>query len=166
MAKDDQKFSNLPSPPAPLFFNDKERALQKAVSTEINERVLGQQILYYAIDKERTSFHPIYGEAINKVFLPPVAVYASVEWQGNIITSETNLGTDTIEKVVIHFHNKRVQDDQRLQVFVGDFVLYGQRLFEIVSMIETRQLFGNIEHKAETSANCIQSRLGLLDISY
>ena len=75
----DDKWKKPEQPPPPMFLGEKERDLVKQVNDEIIERVAGQQVLYYAIDLETTNFHPIYGEAIQKTFLPPVRVYARVE---------------------------------------------------------------------------------------
>ena len=68
------------SPPPPLFLGKKERDLVKQVNDELIEKVIGQQVLYYPIDLERTQFHDLYGEAVKKTFLPPVRVYALVEF--------------------------------------------------------------------------------------
>ena len=53
-------------PPPPLFLGKKERDLVKQVNDELIENVIGQTILYYSIDLERTNFHDLYGEAIEK----------------------------------------------------------------------------------------------------
>jgi hypothetical protein len=66
-------------PPPPLFLGKKERDLVKQVNDELIEKVIGQQILYYPIDMQTTDFHDLYGEAIEKTFLPPVRIYALVE---------------------------------------------------------------------------------------
>ena len=68
------------APPPPLFLGKKERDLVKQVNDELIEKVIGQQILYYPIDMETTNFHPLYGEAVDKTYLPPVRVYALVEF--------------------------------------------------------------------------------------
>ena len=52
------------APPPPLFLGEKERNLVKQVNDELVEKVIGQQILYYSIDLERTNFHSLYGEAV------------------------------------------------------------------------------------------------------
>ena len=70
------KWSKPASPPPPLFLGEKERDLVKQVNDELIERVIGQQIVYYPIDISRTNFNDLYGEAIEKTFLPPVRVYA------------------------------------------------------------------------------------------
>ena len=90
----DDKWKQPDSPPPPMFFGKKERDLVKQVNDEIIERVVGQQVLYFPIDVERTNFHSIYGEAIEKTFLPPVRVYALVEYQGVETTFTSNLGVD------------------------------------------------------------------------
>ena len=64
------------APPPPLFLGKKERDLVKQVNDELIEKVIGQQILYYPIDLEATNFHELYGEAVQKTYLPPVRVYA------------------------------------------------------------------------------------------
>ena len=82
MANTKNKWSQPEAPPPPLFLGEKERDLVKQVNDELIERVIGQQILYYPIDLEHTNFHPLYNEAIVKSFLPPVRVYALVEFGG------------------------------------------------------------------------------------
>ena len=81
------------APPPPLFLGQKERDLVKQVNDELIEKVIGQQILYYPIDMDRTQFHELYGEAIKKTFLYPIRVYALVEF--------TDYSTDYLENVGI-----------------------------------------------------------------
>ena len=78
MAHDENKWTQPSAPPPPLFTGEKERDLVKQVNDELIERVIGQQVVYYPISMERTNFHPLYGEAIKKSFLPPIRVYALV----------------------------------------------------------------------------------------
>ena len=61
-------------PPPPLFLGEKERDLVKQVNDELIERVIGQQILYYPVSAEYTNYHPVYGEAINKI-MPKLTFY-------------------------------------------------------------------------------------------
>ena len=60
------EWSQPEAPPPPLFAGKKERDLVKQVNDELIERVIGQQVLYYPIDLNASSFHPLYGEAIEK----------------------------------------------------------------------------------------------------
>ena len=78
MADENNKWSRADAPPPPLFFNNKERDLVKQVNDELIERVIGQQIMYYPISLEHTNFHPLYEEAIEKTFLPPIRLQQSL----------------------------------------------------------------------------------------
>ena len=160
---DKNKWKQPSESPPPLFIGKKERDLVKQVNDELIERVIGQQVLYYPISLEHTNFHPLYGEAIEKTFLPPVRVYALVEWEGLETTWANKIGVDKQASVVIHFHKRRLTEDQDLFVRVGDFVSYGDIYYEIVSLNEPKQLFGQVDHRIEISAKCIRSREGLFD---
>ena len=155
---------NQPSaPPPPLFLGKKERDLVKQVNDELIERVIGQTIAYYSVDIERTNFHDLYGEALTKTFLPPVRVNALVEFDGITTKYSSNVGLDKDSSITVHFHKRRLTEDQDLYVREGDFVLYGKILYEIVTLSEPKQLFGQIDHLLEISAKCIWAREGLFD---
>tara|TARA_R110000824_G_scaffold8295_8_gene37450 strand:- start:5240 stop:5734 length:495 start_codon:yes stop_codon:yes gene_type:complete len=160
---DDNKWKQPDAPPPPLFLGEKERNLVKQVNDELIERVIGQQIAYYPIDTEFTNFHSLYGEAIQKTFLSPVRVYALVEFDGIQTKFSTNIGLDKEISITVHFHKRRLTEDQELFVREGDFVLYGDIYYEIVTLAEPKQLFGQIDHRIEISAKCIRAREGLFD---
>ena len=160
----DDKWKQPDAPPPPLFVGEKERNLVKQVNDELLERVVGQQVVYYAIDLERTNYHDIYGEAIEKTFMPPVRVYALVEWDGLRTISEST-GLDKSVSITVNFHKRRLTEDQNLFVREGDFVLYGKTYYEITNLAEPKQLFGQIEHKFEVSAKCTRAREGMFDAS-
>lgn len=160
---EDNKWNKPASPPPPMFFGKKERDLVKQVNDEIIERVVGQQVLYFPIDIDHTNFHPLYGEAIEKTFLPPIRVHALVEFQGIETAGADNLYLDKLTKIKVNFHKRRLTEDQDLYVREGDFVRYGEVFYEIVKLIEPRLLFGQVEHRFEIQAECIRSRDGLFN---
>ena len=157
------EWSQPPQPPPPMFLGEKERNLVKQVNDELIERVIGQQVLYYPISVEHTDYHDVYGEAIKKTFLPPIRVYALVEWGGIETTTDTSYGADKNSEITVHFHKRRLTEDQDLFVREGDFVLYGSLYYEIVTLSEPKQLFGQIDHRIEISAKCVKARKGLFD---
>ena len=159
----DNKWNKPSSPPPPMFFGEKERDLVKQVNDEIIERVVGQQILYFPLDLEHTNYHPIYGEAIEKTFLPPVRVHALVEYQGIETSDMEGIAIDKSTKVKVMFHKRRLTEDQDLFVREGDFVRYGEIFYEIVKLMEPKLLFGQVEHRFEIQAECIRSRDGLFN---
>jgi len=151
------------APPAPLFLGEKERNLVKQVNDELLERVIGQQIAYYPISRAKSNYHPLYGEAIEKNFLSPVRVYALIEWPDATTVYADNIGLDKEWHLTIHFHRRRLCEDQDTFVREGDFVLYGETLYEIVKTSLPRMLFGQIEHAFEITAVCLMAREGLFD---
>jgi len=156
------KWSQPDQAPPPLFLGKKERDLVKQVNDELIERVIGQQIVYYPIDITHTNYHSLYGEAIEKTFLPPIRVFVLVNWEGHPTNTE-NFGADHISSITVHFHKRRLTEDQDLFVRVGDFINYGERYYEIVLLDEPKQLFGQSRHKMEILAKCQQARTGLFN---
>jgi len=157
--KKDSNIAQLPpdSPPPPLFLGEKERNLVKQINDELIERVIGQTIVYYPIDRETTNYHPIYGEAVQKTFLAPIKVQALIEWEGSKTSTEA-YGIDRVTSITVKFHRRRLTEDQDLFVREGDFVAYGDTFYEIVTLNEAKRLFGQIDHKFEIIAKCIKAR--------
>lgn len=158
----DNEWTQPTQPPPPLFLGEKERDLVKQVNDELIERVVGQGIFYYPISMEHTNFHPVYGEAMTKSFLPPVRVYALVLWEG-YVTELTNMGLDKRLSITVHFHNRRISEDQDLYVREGDFVKYGDTYFEIVEWNQAQPLFGQVDNQMEIQVKCIKAREGVFD---
>tara|TARA_Y100000034_G_scaffold58585_1_gene71371 strand:+ start:1300 stop:1791 length:492 start_codon:yes stop_codon:yes gene_type:complete len=159
----DNKWKQPTNPPPPLFVGQKEKDLVKQVNDELIERVIGQQVLYYAVDPERTDYHDLYGEALKKTFLSPIRVYALVEWEEFTSTYSQNIGIDQNASIVVHFHKRRLTEDQNLFVRQGDFVLYSDVFYEIMTLAEPTQLFGQPDTMVEISAKCVRAREGLFD---
>jgi len=151
------------SPPPPLFLGKKERDLVKQVNDELIEKVIGQQVLYYPIDMETTNFHDLYGEAIEKTYLPPVRVYALVEYTSFETEYLESAGIDKQWEVMVHFHKRRLTEDQDLFVREGDFILYNNHYYEIVKLSEPKLLFGQSDREFEIAATCKRARKGLFD---
>ena len=163
------KWTQPTSPPPPLFVGQAERDFVKQINDEVIEKIIGQQLLYFPIDIERSKYHPLYGEAIKKTFLPPIRIYSLVEFMGSDRT-QTELGFDNLYNITAHFHKRRLTKDQDLFVRLGDFVQYDQMYFEIVDVYEPRYLFGQDSDFAdgtslEVTAVCKQARKGLFDAS-
>lgn len=162
---DDNKWSKPDAPPPPLFLGKKERDLVKQINDELVEKVIGQQILYYPIDLRATKFHELYGEAIKKTYLPPIRVYALVEFTDYSTDYMESAGIDKSWEIMVHFHKRRLEEDQDLYVREGDFVLYGDYYYEVVSLSEPKLLFGQAGREFEIAARCKRARKGLFDAS-
>ena len=159
------KWNQPAEAPPPMFAGKKEKDLVKQVNDELIERVIGQTIVYYPIDIERTNFHDLYGEAITKTFLPPVRVFALVEFDGIQTKFLSGVGLDKDATITVHFHKRRLTEDQDLFVREGDFLLYGDIFYEIQTLGEPTRIFGQIDDRMEISAKCKRARKGLFDAS-
>jgi len=159
----DNKWNKPAAPPPPMFFGKKEKDLVKQVNDEIIERVVGQQVLYFPIDIDHTNFHELYGEAIEKTFLPPVRVYARVEYGGIETKFVDNVGIDKDTPLKVMFHKRRLTEDQDLFVREGDFVRFGSNYYEITKLLEPKLLFGQEDTQFEIVAECIKARQGTFD---
>ena len=163
MSDPKNKWTRPGAPPAPMFFGEKERNLVKQVNDELAERVLGQTIAYYPISIEESNFNDIYGEAKEKVALPPVRVFAYVAVDNQ--QTNTKFGYEYQTKITVNFHRRRLVEDQNLYVRVGDFVQYGEVFYEIVKTYnDTRYYFGQVEHKFQISAECVKARDGVFRV--
>ena len=112
-----------------------------------------------------TDFHELYGEAVKKTYLPPIRVYALVEFTDYSTDYMESAGIDKSWEIMIHFHKRRLEEDQDLYVREGDFVLYGDYYYEIVSLSEPKLLFGQAGREFEIAARCKRARKGLFDAS-
>ena len=162
MPNEKNKWSQPSNPPPPLFLGEKERDLVKQFNDELIERVIGQVIAYYPIDLEHTNFHPLYNEPIVKSFLPPIRVHALIDFQGQE-TKFDKYGIDKMTKITVHFHKRRLTEDQDVFVREGDFIAYGESFYEVVALKEPKELFGQVDRRVEISAECIKAREGMFD---
>jgi hypothetical protein len=155
MAKKKNKWTQPEAPPPPLFTGKKEKDLVKQINDELIERVIGQAVVYYPISLEHTNFHPLYGEA-------PIHIHALVDWEG-YKTTTNNFGVDRRPSIIVHFHKRRLVEDQELFVREGDFLFYDNSYFEIVTLLEPKRVFGDSNIKMEIAAKCIKARDGVFD---
>lgn len=163
-SQDDTKgWGGIAQPPPPMFLGQKEKDLVKQVNDELIEKVIGQPVAYYAIDYDNTEYHPIYGEAIVKNFYNPIRVHALVLWQGLETEHEDYIGVDRKTMIEVRFHRRRLNDDQNLVVREGDFVYWGGAYYEIFSVSNPRELWGQPGTRFEVIASCRKAREGMFD---
>ena len=102
---------------------------------------------------------------------PDIAGFGSYDWNYNLTLAAikkvkqlnpsciTVLGGANAE---INLNDNKVFLERNKTV---DFVVYGDVFYEIVTLGEPKQLFGQIDHRIEISAKCIRAREGLFDAS-
>ena len=90
------------TPPPPLFVGRAERDFVKQINDEVIEHVVGQQVLYFPLDIKTTNYNDLYGEAIEKTFLPPIRVYSLINYEGSTRTQD-EYGFDSIFNITIFY---------------------------------------------------------------
>lgn len=97
--------------------------------------------------------------------MPPIRVYALVEYTDFSTDYMEDVGIDKSWEVMVHFHKRRLEEDQDLYVREGDFVLYNDSYYEIVKLTEPKLLFGQAGQDFEIAARCRRARRGLFNAS-
>ena len=78
-------------------------------------------------------------------------------------TKTTPLGVDRIENISVSFQKRRLTEDQNLFVREGDFVQYGEFLYEILTLEEPQWLYGQVDSQFEIVAKCVRASEGLFN---
>lgn len=140
------------------FVTERELTQLDRWTRELMQHVVVQTILYYAVDPEATRVHDLYDEAIEKVWRPPVEVSALVQYD-NPSTRSTGAGPDRTHTFVADCHTQELIE-RNVVPREGDFVEYGQLFFEISSVTQPAQAFGQANKRHLTRLTCVPSRQG------
>ena len=102
---------------------------------------------------------------LQKNFLSPIRVYVLVDWDESASTFGyvDGLHVDFSSQIVVHFHRRRLSEDQNLYTRVGDFIYYGDQYYEITTLKEPRPLFGQVDQSFEITAVCTRARGSYFD---
>lgn len=140
------------------FITDREVKFINDINRELIQRVVGQEIYYYAIDLEANRPHRLYRESVQKSWKPPVKVNALVLW-GNPTTAVTPLGADAKYEAEVYCHTQEL-DERNVRPREGDFVEFGGVFFEIASVTQPQIVFGEVNEKIMTKLACVPAREG------
>lgn len=145
------------------FITQRELNLIDSLDRELIQHVVGQEVKYYAVSVPETSPHRLYKEAIKKTWSPPVRINARVLWE-NQNTKTTQMGLDSSYAAEVYFHKKELRE-RNVQPREGDYLEFGNVVFEITSVTEPDIIFGKIDQKSQTKCVCIPSREGQMQVS-
>jgi hypothetical protein len=141
-----------------LFTGKKELAFVAQIGKELIQRVVGQEVVYYQILAEKTKTNDLYNEAINKTYAVPVKTNCLVYYE-NTSDAVTNFPPDSRFNVDVYFHNIELKE-RNLEPRMGDFVQFGEVVYEIYQVIRTQIAFGQIDQKVMTHCKCGPARQG------
>lgn len=134
-----------------LFRSRRDIDFVKAINGELMIRVVGEKLLYFAFSKRFNSTN-FYGESKEKVFDPPLEIYAFIQWQDQDTTT-TSFGQDIVYNIQVDFLNQHLEDIN-ITPKEGDCVEYDGKKFEIVQLTSPRLTFGKSGQDLGTRAIC------------
>jgi hypothetical protein len=148
---------------ARLFITEKEIQYHTDIAQEVIKDVIGQKVYYVAVSTNKSIINETYDEAIEKVYDGPIIVDAlcgQPEWE-NITDSH---GSYLKGKVEVLFQGRDLLL-KKITLSEGDFILYGNHAYEIVSYVPMENLWGQEEYDRSFKATCFTSRAGRFDPS-
>lgn len=144
-----------------LFVTQREIDFFNDIGKEIVKDIVGQQIIYWPVSTLKTKIHPVYNEAVKKIFENPIRVDALVgqpTWE----TKMTQFGPEQINKLEV-FIQARDLAQKQVEVSEGDFFTYGEQAYEIVSSVNMNNFFGQVEHDIGFKITGLLARAGEFD---
>lgn len=144
-----------------LFVTAREQNLISDLTKELFKDIAGQVIYYYPISELKTRNHELYNESPDKVFDAPIQLAALV---GSPEASvKTNIfGPDYLSSVEVFLHY-RDTIDVGVKVTLGDFIRWGDTLYEITNVSRMRNIYGHAEQLDGFRLECTQARKGQFD---
>lgn len=126
--------------------------------------MLGQFIYYYPISAMKTQIEPIYEEAIQKIFQTPIKIDVIADqptWNDKL-----NLwGHEQTSTIELFIHNKDILD-KNIRINEGDFFVYGDRTYEILSANTINNtIFGQVEYRIGIKIIGKIARQGQIDLN-
>lgn len=147
-----------------LYITNKEISFINDLTKEFFGDVVGQYIILYPISTMKTNVHPIYDEAIEKIFENPiklVVLAGQPDWE-----SKYNMfGNEQTNKMEIYVQARYLLDNN-IEVEEGDFFVYNDNVFEILSAVKINNIFGQAEYGVGLKIDAKIARKGQIDLNY
>lgn len=144
------------------FITELEFGFIERINKELIQNFVAQTVIYYAISLEHTVSNDLYNESIDKVWFSPIEINARVEFDNPGVTS-TSMTLDSIYSLEVFFHTDELED-RNVNPREGDFIEYGQIVFEITSVTKPQLVYGQVNNKIMTKCVCVPSREGQMQI--
>lgn len=134
-----------------LFRSKKDFEFIKRINQELIEKVVSEKITYYPIS-DQYSEKNFYGESREKVYDPPVEIYALVEWEDQEIKT-TEFGQDIVYNIRASILDKHLEDIN-VKPYEGDMVSYDDKRFEVIKIENPGQIMGKSQEDLGIILNC------------
>lgn len=146
-----------------LFITTKEINLISDLTKEVIRDLAGQVIYYYPINELKTLSHEVYNEATKKVFDAPIQLPAMVGSPESEIKSSI-FGPERLQQLEAYVQHKDMVD-MGVNIVTGDFLRYGDTLYEITNVARLMNIYGHAEQLDGYKITATQARKGQFDAS-
>lgn len=144
-----------------LFITQREQNLISDLTKEVIRDIGGQVVYYYPVSELKTRTHELYNESPDKVYDTPIQLPALVGSPESDVKTSI-FGPERLQKIQIFLHY-RDMIDIGVNVTTGDFVRYGDTLYEILNVARLQNIYGHAEQLDGFKLECVQARKGQLD---
>lgn len=141
---------------AQKFVTERELGLIRHWTKELVRDVSRQYVLYYAISAEDSVIHDVYDEAVTKTVMDPVKVNCRVEFDELAATTGQGVMDSNFE-LTVQIQPQELKD-RNLNPRAGDFVEWGQVMFEVTNVTTRNPAFGQANEKVTIQLTCFPSR--------
>jgi hypothetical protein len=140
------------------FIGQKELAFISAINKEFIQKVVDQEVYYYEILVEKTNRNSLYNEALTKTYAAPVKANCLLYYQ-NTTEQIGSLPPDAKFPLDVYFHVGELQE-RNLLPKMGDFLQFGQVMYEIYSVTQPQIVYGMIDQKVMYKCTAGPARQG------
>ena len=130
---------------ARLFVTNREVQFINDITKEVIKDIIGQYIYYYPISTLKTQVHPIYDEAVEKIFENPIkleVLAGQPEWEAK----SNQFGFEQTRKLELYV---QVRDllDKGFTISEGDYFVYGDMPYEIMTALQINNIYGQVDYE-------------------
>jgi hypothetical protein len=143
---------------AQKFITTRELGLIRFWTKELVQEVSRQYVLYYAVSADDSVVHDVYDEGVTKTLLDPVKVSCRVEYDESAATTGNGVMDSNFELTVQIQPQELVE--RNLNPRSGDFVEWGQVMFEVTNVKKRNPAYGQANEKVTIELTCYPSREG------
>jgi len=138
-----EKFNDEHSNP---FLGERDLKFINSFQTEFIDHIVRQKIRYFVVDYNQTEIDDIYNESSVKVVSRVVELYARVALSNPEIV-QGRFSSDRKQTIEVYAQRKHVFEDYNLTPRIGDFLEFDEKFFEITSMIDDLNTYGQPQFK-------------------
>jgi len=132
------------------------------ISKEFIKDIVGQYIVYFSVSILKTQVHPVYDEAVEKIFENPIKLDVLAN-QPERSAKWDLFGTEGDTSLELYVQTRDLID-KGVSVSSGDFFIYGDEVYEVMNAIDTDNIYGQAEYDKTIKVTGKLSRIGQFDI--